>query len=257
MKKIFFLMIITQLLSCAKDGQEYVILNGKYLKGVNFFYYIDPNSPTIQLSWDYPVKPGTENWKKFQSHKEMTDACQIPENILSSLSTKELTIICLQYPLLTDIFAFNIPDDGIDALFNNFNGIRELFNRKEGTKELLSWYNCQIRNCSLLVGNENISEEDTEKFLISISVLEYLLSRAKDNYMDVLKNLVLGYETKLQYPDYISSGLSHNLFSRAHIIDKMCTQCFDDIPNKGSLFVTWYFKEYIDIINKLSYMLIK
>jgi len=76
-----------------------------------------------KLPWDYPVKPGTEEWKQFKSHKEMTDACQIPEKILSSLSTKDLTAICLQYPLLIDMFAFNIPDYGIDAVFDNFNGL--------------------------------------------------------------------------------------------------------------------------------------
>jgi len=162
----------------------------------------------------------------------------------------------LQYPLLTDMFAFNTPDQGIDALFNDFNGIRELYKRNEVSKELLSWYNCQIRNCSLLK-EKNFSDVEKRRFMGSISALEYLLSRVTDNYMDILKNLVAGYETKLKYPNYFCAGLDHNLFARAHIIDNMCKQCFDDIPEKGHLFAPIYLKETVDIINKLSYQLIK
>ena len=175
---------------------------------------------------------------------------------ISSLSTKELTVICLQYPLLTSMFAFNTPDNGIDVLFDEFNGIRELFKRNEASKELLGWYNCQIQNCSLL-SEKNFSEVEKGSFMISISILEYLLSRAKDIHKEILQNLLVGYETKLQYPDYFSSALYHNLFSRAHIINSMCEQCYDDILDKGSLFTSFYTKETTDVINKLSYQLIK
>ena len=257
MKKIFvIIMSVAVFGSCAQNMQEPEIQNVQFLKGAYFFYCIDSKSSMMELPWDYPVKPGMEEWKRFQSNKEMTEACQIPESILSSLSTKELTAICLQYPLLLSMFAFNTPDQGIDALFNEFNGIRELFKRNGASKELLIWYNCQIRNCSLLV-EKNFSDVEKGCFVYSIAKIEYLLSRATDNQMDILKNLVAGYETKLKYPDYFISGLNYNLFSRAHIIDNMCKQCFDDVPEKGYLFAVFYLKETIDIINKLSYQLIK
>ena len=255
MKKIFVIILSVFFGSCIQNMPEPIFLDNQYLKGVNFFYCLDSEYSKMKLPWDYPVKPGMDEWKQFQSHKEMTEACQIPKNILSILTTKELTAICLQYPLIISMFAFNTPDDGIDALFDEFNGIRELFKRKGASKELLSWYNCQIQNCLLLDKNE-LSDFEKGNFMISISVLEYLLSRATDNYKDILKNLVVGYETKLMYPDYFSSGLSHNLFSRAHIINNMCKKCFDDIPDKDSLFAAFYLKETIDIINKLSYQLI-
>jgi len=256
MKKIYVIIVSIFLVSCAQNIQELEIQNVQFIKGANFFYCIDSKFQTIELPWDYPVKPGMEEWKQFQSNKEMTDACQIPEKILSSLSTKELTAICLQYPLLISMFATNTPDIGIDALFNEFNGIRELFKRNGASKELLGWYNCQIRNYSL-INHKDFSEIENGRFAISISILEYLLSRATDNYKEILKNLVVGYETKLKYPDYFISGLNYNLFSRAHIIDNMCKKCFDDVPEKGSLFAVFYLKETIDIINKLSYQLIK
>ena len=79
--------------------------------------------------WDYPVKPGTEEWKKFTSNEEMVNACQIPEKILSTLSTEDLMELCLQYPLIYDVFAFENLNHGLDKLFDDFNGIRELYQR--------------------------------------------------------------------------------------------------------------------------------
>jgi hypothetical protein len=210
----------------------------------------------MELSWDYPIQPGMEAWFAFQTNQEMIDACQIPENILSALSTKELAAVCLQYPLLiTTMFAFNIPDDGIDAVFSEFNGIRELFKRDKGATELLDVYNCQIMNCSLL-DNENLSDLDKGFFICLIYTLEYLLSRATENYKDVLQSLVTGYEKQSKYyPAYFSS-LSQNFFSRGHIIDKMCNECLNE-EQKNKIFGSFVLKEEMDVVNKLSYLLIK
>ena len=81
------------------------------------------------LSWDYPVKPGSEKWKTFQTGMEMVEACQIPKSVLSGLSTEELLLICLKFPLLFDIGAANFFSDGYAAYENNFNGIREFYLR--------------------------------------------------------------------------------------------------------------------------------
>jgi carbonic anhydrase len=47
-------------------------------------------------TWDFPIKPGMEEWAKFQSRQEIVDACQIPENTLRTLSTEELTDIIVK-----------------------------------------------------------------------------------------------------------------------------------------------------------------
>lgn len=43
-----------------------------------------------EVNWDYPVKPGSEEWKKFQSSEGMVKACQIPEAVITTLSTDKL-----------------------------------------------------------------------------------------------------------------------------------------------------------------------
>lgn len=96
-------------------------------------------SQTNQV-WDYPIKPGTERWKQLKNHKEKVDVCQIPDSILANLSTNDLIEICLQYPLLIDILAFNNTQDGVNKIKSNFNGFNELLNRNESGKLLIKKY---------------------------------------------------------------------------------------------------------------------
>ena len=109
MKRVFVFISCLLLLSCSLN-------NG----------YNENNDEVNGCVWDYPVKPGMEEWKQFHSNEEKVNACQIPENIVCCLSTEKLTEICLQYPLLADVFAFNFLSMGADKLFEDFNGIREL-----------------------------------------------------------------------------------------------------------------------------------
>ncbi|MCL1933189.1 MAG: hypothetical protein FWF53_05215 [Candidatus Azobacteroides sp.] len=249
MKKIFVFISCLLLLSCSQHFQD------------------DTNTPVSGvLVWDYPVKPGTEEWKNFHSNEEMVEACQIPEDILSSLSTKDLTEICLRYPLLNDVFAFNSLSKGADKLFNDFNGIRELFKRKEAPEELLRHYNYVIQNLSFL--DEPATDLEKGRFIISVSTLEFLLGFhsykavvTKEDNKKVLQCLVAGYERKCKYPDYFRSlGPSEtNFYSRAHVIIKMSPESLEEIPGKeqNGVFRGWPDKEIMDIINELSYRLIK
>ena len=60
-----------------------------------------------KVSWDYPVKPGTEERKALFTHKKMIEACQIPFDVLKSLTTKELINLCINYPLQFEFVAYD------------------------------------------------------------------------------------------------------------------------------------------------------
>lgn len=77
------------------------------MKTVNFFTLVlllmawsGVNAQEKKIAWDYPVKTGSKEWAKFESNKEKVDACQIPENILSVISTEDLLELILKYPLI-------------------------------------------------------------------------------------------------------------------------------------------------------------
>jgi hypothetical protein len=143
---------------CKKDTQE-----------IFDFEYIGFPSEN-ELSWDYPTKPGSDEWKTFQSHDEMLEACQIPSTALTKLSTKELFLICLKYPLLMDIGAFNFFSDGYAAYEKNFNGIRELYQRSNASSVIYSYYQ------QLKLEKNNATLYSNISFVFRVSVIEYMIS---------------------------------------------------------------------------------
>lgn len=153
---LLVLCLVILFLGCKKDSQE-----------ISDFGYIGfPNEN--ELSWDYPVKPGSDKWKTFQTGLEMVEACQIPKSVLSGLSTEELLLICLKFPLLFDIGAANFFSDGYAAYEGNFNGIRELYKRSNAPSVIYSYYK-QLKL-------ENAVMYSSISFVFQVSVIEYMIS---------------------------------------------------------------------------------
>jgi len=92
------------------------------------------------VAWDYPVKPGMEQWQKFNSVDDMYQACQIPVAILRKLDSESLVNICLNFPAPPLFTIFNTPQQAFMQYYSNFNGIRELFERKDAGQFLLEKY---------------------------------------------------------------------------------------------------------------------
>lgn len=90
--------------------------------------------------YDFPLKPGMEDWGNLKTEKERFAVLQIPEERLSSMSTHDLMITCLNYPRMGLFMAFNSSQYGMDLIIRNFNGLRELLNRDDAPMELLSLY---------------------------------------------------------------------------------------------------------------------
>jgi hypothetical protein len=224
--------------------------------------------PTGKMVWDYPLKPGTEEWKKLINLEQKIEALQIPKDILSSLSTEDLTAICVQYPLYHNAYAFNSFDYGLDIFFNGFNGLIELFKREDALKELLKYNHAKFSDISILDGKEASLEKGL--YIISVSHLEALLSRCQsqngdiESCREVLRCLVAGFEKKLMYPDYTPGvWFETNFFARAHMILKISPKSLEKIPMgyKNQVFLLNICasdsKKTMDVINDLSYQLIK
>jgi len=101
---------------------------------------LNPVTRSGELTWDYPVKPGTSTWNQFETVNDMFQACQIPDNILKQLDTESLMEICLSYPAPPLFTIFNTPQHGFMWYYDNFNGIQELFQREDAGQYLLKKY---------------------------------------------------------------------------------------------------------------------
>lgn len=93
-----------------------------------------------EVTWDYPVKPGTKEWNNLKTYKERLDAYNIPVDILKTITTKELVKTCLDYPELRLIFTRNDLQAGYNYIATKFNGFKELESRSDAGKVLLEFY---------------------------------------------------------------------------------------------------------------------
>ena len=220
-----------------------------------------------KLPWDYPVKPNMKKWEQLQTVKERIDICQIQENLLSSLSTDDLTDVCMQYPLLGVVLAWSPHDRGLDSLFREFNGVRELYKRKDAYKHLLNWYDSTMQNLPFL--NKDVPLVEKGSFCSKISIAELLLSRCQlpddankdNNYREIIRHLVSGYEKTFAYPEYFTAySFSISCFARAKIINKIDEQYIVKMPvdDKNTLFTRRHLDDLTrSAIDELSYQFIQ
>lgn len=182
-------------------------------------------SPAKTLAWDYPVKPGTPQWKALNSNEEKVNACQIPDNILSQLSTKDLLDICLAYPLINDIYAFNNVETGLTKFIKDFNGIRELAKRPDVLNKFMDEYKKRTTDVNAL-NEANYSEYAKGEFIVGLSTMEIISTRKEvlknadpNEITQLMHTLMQGYELKKTNPDKFKGiGFKTNLLSRASLI---------------------------------------
>lgn len=91
----------------------------------------------VAFSFDSITSNG--NWKSY-SVQQKFDACQIPDSVLSKLTTKELVELCASHPLNPICYAYNNPMDGAEYIMRNFSGFKELQKREDAADLLLDFY---------------------------------------------------------------------------------------------------------------------
>ena len=89
--------------------------------------------------YDFPVVPGTSEWKELRSHAEMREVTQVPREKLADMSTAGLVSTVQDYPLYGDYLAFNSLQQGYEAVAR-FNGIDAMMTRKGAASELANRY---------------------------------------------------------------------------------------------------------------------
>ena len=169
-----------------------------------------PQAASANDAYEYPIKPGTEEWKAFKSHDDMLKACQIPESTLKSMSTKGLVETVLEYPLFGDMMAYSSIQQGFEAVASRFNGLSELLNRKDAGTELLAVYS-KMNPQDI---EENLGDVQKGAHIFSIANVEILLAQNKilDNLNKIqLENLIVEarskYTAKQQSEMYGQSNL--------------------------------------------------
>ncbi len=106
---------------------------------------------TIDTPYFFPITPADSEWQNFETKQEMDKACQIPEQILTKLTTRALLETVLSQPFMSNYVAFNTYADAAKNFYDTFNGFRELMSREDLTAVLLAAYD----GANVLRGEEN------------------------------------------------------------------------------------------------------
>jgi len=129
--------------------------------------------------------------------------CQIPENIIQEISTLDLLIDCLNYPLFTDVFAFNNINTGFSKYLNDFNGFRELLNRSYVGTELINLYreanpeNFRTKKTIMEMGDAVVYLSEMELIISYPKIIETLSEEEKK---EIIIELLLKKKIKSLYP---------------------------------------------------------
>jgi len=173
--------------------------------------------------YNFPIKPGSPAWADLQSHDEMIAVCQLPGEILKEISTPGLVQTVLNYPLLSDMYAFSAVQQGFDSVTANFNGLQELLKRDNAAKEIAKFYYVLSPEAAT---TQSIEEQGdyifriahTEVILAQYTVLEQLSAVELKELANVAWQF---WEAKKALPEiYGGLGRESTIFLLARVMQK-------------------------------------
>ncbi len=203
-----FLLIIVMLVivcSCSDD-----VLNEE-----NKQFMLGTSNATF--SFDSIKEPS--NWCKYQSLEEMLAACQIPENILQSMTTEELITVCMSHPLKSNYIFYNNEIEGVKVIVENFNGFQELIKRPDGPEKVIAFYE-DINfddGASLKYGKDfsGVTYLGFIELFLASNEMPQLYKGENGAKLEDVSNRV--FEKKLAMPDVCTFDISHSLLINACI----------------------------------------
>jgi hypothetical protein len=127
--------------------------------------------PAASDAWNYPTRPGTEEWNKLTSLGEMIAVCQVPEDVLAKMSTKGLVETAINYPLIGNIIFFNDKQGAINDILKQSNAIQALLQRPDAGTEMLARY----RTMETSPSTEGWTDYDRHFYPLKFTGIEFFM----------------------------------------------------------------------------------
>ena len=140
-------------------------------------------------AYDYPIKPGTEEWIALESRDARAQACIISQEILETISTGGLFESLLSYPFILDYGAWEEFQKGFEKLKSENTGFAELFSREDLYKIISSWYGPMSTECQDLIYRPINAPVGIELEIIEMFIFqdEFLNSLSHDSEEAIFK----------------------------------------------------------------------
>lgn len=101
---------------------------------------LEPLTDNTILSYEYPIQPGTEEWEALETFSQRLEACRIPQDILTNMSTDSLVDAVMNFPFLGNILIYDDTNIGYKNLISQCDAFRELLTRPDGPNALSEKY---------------------------------------------------------------------------------------------------------------------
>ena len=203
---LFFLLSII-IISCSDDKEEYAIYAEEYYKDLQKSI----NMPRPEGSYNYPIVPGTDRWKEFDSRDEMENACQVPVKFLREQATQAVLQALIEYPLCTDVFAWNNYQKGYNFVFKPLNAYQEFLKRGDAVNCIIERY----KIVSATTFEYPFSHYFLEMFLAQEYFIKQLSSKEKKDIVDRCLDIInITNENPDFFDIYLRVGISYYLMGR-------------------------------------------
>jgi len=133
--------------------------------------------PDVVDKYLYPVKYPSEQWYQMTEEERM-DACQLPDDVLKSISTLGLiqSFVDLPYDISDMVFYFynttTYHQLTYSLIFKHFNSIEELLTREDAAKSLILYLSATKLDCL-----ESFIDIERREFINRLLGFEYLFTK--------------------------------------------------------------------------------
>ncbi len=244
---LFALLICTAFFCCKQEIEPEIPEDVQYVLpcGCEEGWAGEESEYPWELAWDFPISTGGgpincwDEWKKLPTLEERLEALQVPEDILSSLPTQDLLMLCMKMFLHTSFFGGSVFERHLEVLKEMHNCFEEFCKREDTLEAMLTVYRRA----------HPIPDPDVTGWQGEIEILEILLGlyQSKDNrkeeYITILQHLFCGYENQaLHYcgDSILRCHLRSNTFARAKMLSKLDEKFVLQLPLKDQTYVLLY-----------------
>lgn len=173
-----------------------------------FIFAIFSNFASIgqNVEWDFPIKPGSEQWVNLKNVTERIQVCQIPDSVVSLLTNKQLIDLVINHPFFLSYGLSNSPIEGFKGSVYSFNGYKELINRDGSSQEIIQYYNSldfsQINKFAseLEKGRYSLKIHGIEMIMTDDRFISKLTDKQKEAFLKIIDSK---YNQKMLYKEHL------------------------------------------------------
>lgn len=92
------------------------------------------------MDWDYPIRPGSEEWATLPTTADRVEAIQVPEDVLTKLSDRQLLDLILDYPFFLSHALSDDPFTGFQRTLGTLNAYETFKSRPESLDVTFDYY---------------------------------------------------------------------------------------------------------------------